>query len=151
MQQGNQTGKARSWRRIALVLLVAIVGVVLVALVLLKPEVERIFASLTVSDCQWTRTVRVWNDANANGVRDVGEAPLAGVRIVVDDVKNQLQRVGSGTSDANGDALLSVFIPGCPETAMQIHAETPVGFCLTTPDHMDEDSRQPTAFGLVAC
>lgn len=151
MQPEDQIGKTRSWRRVALVLVVAVAGVVLLALVLLKPEVERVFASLTVSDCQWTRTVQVWNDANADGVRDEGEAPLAGVQIVVDDVKNQLQRVGSGTSDANGETLLSVFIPGCPETAMQLHAEAPVGFCPTTPDRVDEDGSQPTAFGLVAC
>ncbi len=151
MAQSGQTQRVWSRGRIILIVAGVIVVVGLLAFAILKPEFERIFSSVVIEDCHWSRMVQVWNDANADRIRDADEAPLADVQVAVDDVKNQNLRVGVATSDANGDVLLSVFIPGCPETAMQIYVEAPVGFCPTTPDHVDGDTAQPIVFGLVAC
>ncbi len=151
MSDSNPTRKVRSWWRAALLVAAALVVIVLLALVILKPQLEQVFANVNKGDCQWARTVTVWNDANADGLRDADESPLAGVLIAVDDMKLQSPRVASGTTDTTGAAPLSVFVPGCPETAMRISAEAPAGFCLTTPNNVEDVSGEPLAFGLVAC
>lgn len=87
---------------------------------------------LVYRDCAWSGTASAWNDINRDGIRDANEAPLEGIRIVVDDTYNQLRRVASVVAQENGEAELQVGLPGCPKTEFIVYSEAPSGYELTS-------------------
>lgn len=89
------------------------------------------------ADCAWFDEVNAWVDENQNGVWDPGEEPLAGVEFIIDDVRNNYQDVGDeAISDEQGEAQLSVWLPGCPTVEFEISAIPPEGFQPTTPERI---------------
>ena len=85
-------------------------------------------------DCVWMAQGYAWLDENRNGVQDEGEPPLEGVMFLIDDVRNNYQRVGERSiSNAEGKADLGVFIAGCPATDFEVYAVAPPGLEHTTP------------------
>jgi hypothetical protein len=87
-----------------------------------------------VSDCGWSSLVIAWLDLDANGARDTGqEPPLAGVTFVLEDVYSGYGRMmASAVTDEEGRASLSVFLPGCPRTKLEVFARPPDGYRATT-------------------
>lgn len=101
-------------------------------------------------DCIWPATARAWIDENQNGRWDTGEKPLAGVTFYVDDVLNRPVKVGSdAVSGENGEANLSVFLPGCPPRRFEVYAEPPPGYELTTRARLIDFGSREFAFGFV--
>jgi hypothetical protein len=85
-------------------------------------------------DCIWSGKGSAFVDENSNQQRDIGEAPLAGVRFHVDDPYNNLFDVaGEAISDEHGAATFGVGLPGCPKTEFEVYTEPLDGYELTTP------------------
>ena len=86
-----------------------------------------------VTDCAWQASAKAWLDGNGDGQFDLGEPPLSDVAIYVNDVKNQLINVSwPAITNEDGDVQLSVSIPQCTETALEVYALAPEGYRLTT-------------------
>lgn len=86
-----------------------------------------------IVECTWHGSARAWLDSNGDGVIDPGEAPLSGVEIHVDDIRNQLTDVNwPAATDRDGDAQLFASIPGCEETVFAIYVDIPDAYRLTT-------------------
>ncbi len=114
------------------------------------------FAACT-TDCVWYDTAKAWIDENENGVWDSNEQPLAGVRFVVDDIRNAYPEVGEAISDEQGKAQLTVSLPGCPTVEFEISAQPPEGYQATTPsrvsvsqDALKRPGSDEFVFGFVA-
>jgi len=83
--------------------------------------------------CAWQSSAKTWVDSNGDGLVNNGEPPLGEVEIHIDDVQNQLVDVGWHTiSDKNGEARLNVLIPGCSDVLLEVYANTPEGYRITT-------------------
>lgn len=87
---------------------------------------------MPLADCIWDATGEAWVDENANGIWDEGEPPLEGVEFHVDDILNGHADVGRATSDWDGKANISVWLPGCPKARFEVYAEPPSSYRLTT-------------------
>src|SRR5919202_482568 len=75
-------------------------------------------------DCVWYASAMAWIDDNGNGVLDGREKPLANVTFYVDDTLNNIKKVGRpAVSDAQGQAQLGVFLPGCPRAAFEVYVD----------------------------
>lgn len=135
-------------RRAILIAVTVIIALVAVGLVLFLRAAEDIFANITTKDCRWGATVVVWDDANRDGLRDEDETPLQNVAVYADDVRNNITRVASGTSDTTGTTKLDTFIAGCPDTAFEVYAAAPANLCATTPERL---AKSPYSFGFAAC
>lgn len=86
-----------------------------------------------VTDCVWQASAKAWIDGNGDGQFDLGEPPLSDVAIYVNDVKNQLSNVSWPViTNEDGDVQLSVAIPQCADTALEVYAQAPEGYRLTT-------------------
>ncbi len=140
--------KIRISRRTILITVTVIIALFVVGFVLFMRAAEDIFANISTKDCRWGASVIVWNDANRDGLRDDGEAPLQNVAIHADDVQNNITEVASGITDTTGTAALDVFIAGCPDAAFEVYAVTPTNFCATTPERL---AKSPYTFGFAAC
>ncbi|MCK6396641.1 SdrD B-like domain-containing protein, partial [Zoogloea sp.] len=70
---------------------------------------------------------RVWEDTNANGVQDAGEAGIAGVTVELKDENGT--PVATTTTDANGNYSFTVT-PGTYSVAIV----APAGYLVTTPN-----------------
>lgn len=109
-------------------------------------------ASLPVAECFWEQQASAWLDANANGRRESGEGPLAGVEFVVKGLDSGLEYSLEGTSDEAGQAALSIFFAGCPDDRLEVTARPPTGYRATTAVVVEtpivED--RPLQFGFVA-
>jgi len=92
-----------------------------------------VFGSFVMADCTWTGNATAWIDENRNGIKDDGEPPLSDVQFFVDDTDNKYTDVG-GDSITNwkGESRLSVWLPGCPKTKMEVYPQIPLGYELTT-------------------
>jgi protocatechuate 3,4-dioxygenase beta subunit len=78
---------------------------------------------------------RVWEDTNANGVQDAGEAGIAGVTVQLKDENGA--PVATTTTDANGNYSFTVT-PGTYSVAIV----APAGYLVTTPNQGND---APTA------
>ena len=86
-----------------------------------------------ITDCVWHSSARTWIDSNGDGLVNNGEPPLSNVEIHINDVKNQLVNVGwHATTNMYGDAQLNVLIPNCSDTVVEVYADTPEGYRMTT-------------------
>lgn len=88
---------------------------------------------------------RVWNDANHNGVQDVGESGIEGVVI---NVYSQDGALFSTTTDAEGKYTLAGLMPFTPYT---VSFKLPGGYTFTTANvHQDDsDSDADPVTGLI--
>ena len=110
---------------------------------------------ITNADCLWAGSTFAFIDENANGKHEQGEPPLAGVAFHVDDVLNKYVDVGyhhPEITDEDGKGWLSVWLPGCPEVALEVYTVPSDGYVLTTPDTVPAQHRsnliQHFAFGF---
>ena len=86
-----------------------------------------------VADCTWYASARTWVDANADGLVNPGESPLADVKIHVDELQNQLATVSwPAVTDQDGNVQLNVSIPGCADTVFELSVDIPEGYRITT-------------------
>ena|GEM_PF-3569521 len=127
--------------------------VVLRNILALAALVGIILMSGCIRECLWTAKGIAWVDTNEDGVRDEGELPLCGVRFHVDDVWNHYDDVGrGGMSNLDGEASISVRLPGCPKVRFEVYVEVPPGYRLTTAKRLPANRTEPDqvfAFGLA--
>ncbi|MEJ2209702.1 MAG: hypothetical protein P8129_11775 [Anaerolineae bacterium] len=100
------------------------------------------------ADCEWVGSGQAWVDENADGMHDPGEPPLAGVTLHASDVRNGVWNSG-GPSVTNwkGEATLWTFLPGCPRVKMEVRADVPEGYRLTTPARLaDQGGREEQVY-----
>ncbi len=93
--------------------------------------------------CLWRATAKAWIDTNQNGTWDVNESPLPGVKFFIDDVLHDHQNIGpsESISDSRGQADIYVFwSPDCPGMALEIYAEPPSGYRMTTQSRIRSSS-----------
>lgn len=105
-------------------------------------------AGAVLADCFQSATAVAWHDANANGVKDEGEVPLAGIEFVLEPTVYSRTR-----SDETGIARISATTPGeeCPKLA-QVIATDFAGYELTTEkavDYISEDAQHLFGFRPV--
>lgn len=72
----------------------------------------------------------VWEDADGDGLRDEGEEPVSGVRVVLID-RDSGKRFWSATTDETGRAF--ILVPGGSYEDSDIQFEAPDGYRPTTP------------------
>lgn len=103
-------------------------------------------------ECSWEQQASAWVDVNANGQRDGDEQPLAGVEFVVKGLDSSLEYGLAGTTDADGQAMLSVLWAGCPDNRLEVTARPPAGYRATTAAQVESLRmiEQAIAFGFVA-
>lgn len=104
------------------------------------------------ADCFFAGTVKAWVDKNENEMWDPDESPLSGVKFFIDDVRNHNTNVGDeAISNEAGEALVYVWLPGCPRVRFEIYAKPPSNYRPTTqpriPAH--ENDEGPFLFGFV--
>lgn len=88
-------------------------------------------------DCIWYDEAKAWVDENKNGVWDDDEKPLAGVQFFIDDTLNGHVDVGEeAISGEEGNAELSVWLPGCPSVEFEVYVKSPDGFEVFTADRV---------------
>jgi hypothetical protein len=130
---------------------------VLFCFILLGPSCNRLSLSsnptptsaepAVYADCIWKATGKAWNDDNKNGIWDTSEKPLANVLFWVDDPLNHLQKVNDFPEDnvpsnAEGNAAISVWLPGCPSVEFEVYTEAPQNCKLTTDSRISADPSQ---------
>jgi hypothetical protein len=86
-----------------------------------------------VTDCTWYASARTWIDFNEDGHFNSGEAPLRDVKVHVADLQNQLADLSwPAITDPTGQVQLSLSIPGCVDTLVEIYVDVPEGYRITT-------------------
>jgi len=86
-----------------------------------------------VAGCAWYGSARAWIDSNEDGRLSPNEPPLSDVLVHVDDLQEQFIEISlPAITDKDGDVQLSVSIPGCSKTAIEIYVEIPQGYRITT-------------------
>ncbi len=75
---------------------------------------------------------RVWLDTNANGIQDIGETGVEGVRVILLD-GNGVQVGGSTLTDATGNYLFDNLTPGAYSIKFDL-GTLPAGYSVTTKD-----------------
>ena len=94
--------------------------------------VHYILRAGSVTDCTWYASARTWIDANGDGQVNSGEAPLRDVKVHVADLQNQLANLNwPGITDQDGHVKLSVSIPECTDTLVEIYVDIPEGYRVT--------------------
>ena len=89
--------------------------------------------SVRIADCYWQGRAIAWIDSNENGLLDSNELALENVPVHVDDLDNHRIDVGiRAITDQHGIARLSVFIAGCSSADLEVYADSPTGYKLTT-------------------
>lgn len=138
----------KKWLLISLVVLAA--GVAICSVICIGWLYMRSVQGLSAAgDCVWPGTAIAWVDVNADGIRDVGEPPLPGVKFYIDDVRNDLEKVGEGVSDWYGEASFSVWLPGCPRVEFEVYPEVPAGYRLTTLSRLSASQTPEFGFGYL--
>jgi hypothetical protein len=102
-------------------------------------------------DCGWHSDVRAFVDENANKRWDAAEPPLPGVTFYADDIFNNESKVAGATTGEDGRTTLIVFIYDCRRVELEIYAQVPEGYVLTTPERIDMrdiGSGEPFMFGF---
>lgn len=86
-----------------------------------------------IANCAWHSSAKAWIDSNQDGVFNNNESPLNNVAIHIDDVQNHLVDIGwPAITDRYGDVQLHVSIPDCSNSVLDVYADLPLGFRLTT-------------------
>ena len=86
-----------------------------------------------IAHCAWYGSARAWIDSNADGRITPDEPPLSDVQVHVDDMQNQFIDIDwPAITDQDGDVQLSLSLPGCSNTAVEIYVEIPEGYRATT-------------------
>jgi hypothetical protein len=87
----------------------------------------------SIGDCSWQASARAWIDLNGDGLPDQGEPPLTDVRIHVSHLQDRLVNLsGPAMTDQEGEVQFDFSMPGCPDTLLEIYADVPEGYRLTT-------------------
>ena len=76
----------------------------------------------------------VWDDANANGVQDAGEAGI--VNVTVKLLNSAGTVLATTTTDANGQYLFSNLVPA----DYKVQVDTPTGYAITAKDQGGNDA-----------
>jgi len=85
------------------------------------------------ADCTWHGSAKAWIDSNQDGLVSLGEAPLQNVMIHVDDMERQLSDLGWPTlTDRDGEVQLTISLPDCSRSVLEVYADVPQGFQVTT-------------------
>jgi hypothetical protein len=139
--------KPRRW-----MMFLALIGVALFACVpLLELGIIPPLPILGV-ECAHHVKVTAWLDENQNGVRDLQELPVQKVLFYLDDTRNELKKVATGVSDAQGEATLFAWLLGCSWVAFQLMAVAPADYEFTTPSQVrvrGTKDEGPFQFGLA--
>ena len=91
-------------------------------------------------DCLWHGSAKAWIDSNQDGRVSPGEEPLENVMIHVGDGETQLSDLGwPRLTDEDGEVQLNISIPNCSGSMLEIYAETPEGFLVTTQPRLEID------------
>lgn len=90
----------------------------------------------TYRDCGLGVAVRTWVDENANGIWDQEEPPLAGV-VVHTSGTNPL----TSMTNAQGEAQVEDWSPGCGPEGIRVWVEPPSGFRPTTRSSVNVNAR----------
>lgn len=91
-----------------------------------------------IVNCAWHGSAKAWLDSNADGLLNNGERPLRDVEILIDDVQNKLVNVGwTAITDQDGEARLNVVMLGCSEIILEVYANIPDGYRLTTESRIE--------------
>ena len=91
---------------------------------------------------------RVWNDSNANGIQDAGEAGIAGARVELSSAS------GAGVASVSTSAAGQYSFPVLAGTSAFLHFVTPAGFLTThqnrgSDDGLDSDADRVTGLTPV--
>ncbi len=103
--------------------------------------------------CNWRVTLSAYQDENSDGVRGEAERPVENARFVVTEMRGgKSQWPKYFGADENGEAVYS--LPGvgvCPDS-VQVSAEAPAPFYLTTPREVTLAANQAStaAWGFAA-
>jgi len=103
-------------------------------LILLAPEQNDLSIDFGYNKAQAVIGDRVWEDKNANGVQEAGEAGISGVTVELKNAGGTV--IQSTTTDANGLYSFSVD-PGTYSVAIQ----TPTGYVITGQDLGGDDAK----------
>lgn len=92
----------------------------------------------------------VWEDVNANGLQDAGEAPISGVTVVLSGTTGTGTVVSvTTTTDVAGLYLFSNLVPG----TYKVTFTTPIGYTTTFPDkgadNVDSDADRTTGMTVT--
>lgn len=101
---------------------------------------------LVVNDCFFRATAKAWVDANENESWDDGEQPLENVLFTVKPTgMGHAYLRTTAVSNQQGEAELHLFLAGCPDVSLNVRADAPLHYQLTTsatilddPDDFDE-------------
>jgi len=125
-------GRVKVW--LAAAAAVTVLGAGAVVVLNSPQQVPAPPGSLVNFDCVLVSHASAWVDLNSNGVRDLHERPLSGVRFELDDVTHHRSNVAKlSVSEGNGTAVIRKDLPGCPAFEFQVRAVAPAGFGPTTP------------------
>jgi hypothetical protein len=115
------------------------------------PVVTAVSTPLVVRDCGWSREIRTWIDLDNNGVRDIGEPPLAGV--MVSAQRSDSAEAMSGQTDSTGQMRLTLGLFSCdaPIPVIIVSALSMDNYALTTAASLRSDQTEAWAyhFGLI--
>jgi ligand-binding sensor domain-containing protein len=105
-------------------------------------------AAACAPDCLWSAKAQAWIDENGNGLWDTGELPLRNVMFYVDNVRYKLEDVAeNAVSDSNGQAQLTVWLPGYTCEGFEVYAEAPANYEATTPERVADAGQELFQFG----
>lgn len=104
-----------------------------------------------IADCIWSGTAFVWIDQNGDGIFQEGEQPVPDVSVLIDDTLNGYTDVGKqAKTSLEGEAELSVWLPGCPDVEFEFYIQVPDGYVLTTAPRIKEGGADDRlSFGLT--
>ncbi|HEX8990351.1 MAG TPA: two-component regulator propeller domain-containing protein [Anaerolineales bacterium] len=93
-------------------------------------------------DCIWSASVVAWIDENHDGQHQPDEPLLPDVVFHVNGVNFHANNADQAETNANGEARLHVWLPGCPQESFQIYPDVPSGYTLTTQGRATADVRE---------
>lgn len=112
----------------------------------------RTLATTVVRDCAWSGKAKAWIDANANGVEDAGEPPLAGVAVIATEVGGFLS-TGSSKKTTGTDGWIALYLglTGCPMREIALYASAQPGYRPTTAEsiRVPPSNSGPFLFGFA--
>lgn len=104
--------------------------------------------------CGWERKAYTWIDKNANGRPDPNEPPLPNVKIIAYFIGSSKPAQPADATNVDGSTSWNEILDGCPTYRIEVVAQPPQGYRLTTPERIvsaypNGEDKQPFLFGFV--